>query len=365
MKNLFFIALVILILSSLVVAGCSAPAPTTPPDSNAQTPPAQAIDLLFATFTTETGFLSHGIKAFGADLEQKTNGRIKVEYSWAQALGKPQEYYDLTLRGVAPVGNFLPTQVPGVFQILEISGLPFIYPKSEIATNAYFELYKKGYLDKKLDEGLKTLFICVDAGNLFFTANKKVNTIADLKGLKIKAVGGLQNKVVESLGAVPVVITGTDIYPALEKGVVDGQIVGWAPLPAFKWCEVQKYAIEKQFTTTVFVLSMNKDVYNKLPADIQKIIDEMAADNNYGLIAAKGIDSLNTSAQKCFADHGGEILKLDSGSIEEMGKKFTPIFDEWIAEKEAKGLPARKTAQELYNSLITYGVDNPAFGYTP
>jgi TRAP-type C4-dicarboxylate transport system substrate-binding protein len=323
--------------------------------------------LLFASFTSDKSFMSDGIKAFAKDLEEKSQGRVKAEFSWGSALGKIPEYYDLTVRGVCDVGFANPVQcAKDIFQMDSISTLPFTVPTAMIHTKAIWELYKKGYLDKAMDdEKVKTLFIAGDAGSGFLTYKKPVRILADAKGLKLHCVPGMQMALAEAMGAVPVDMAGAEVYMALQTGTIDGHFKGYSPLPNFKWCEVAKYVTEPKLGAVFFAVFINRNTYNKLPKDIQAIIDEMAQDPKYGLIAAKQMDDLTEAGKQCLLKRGVQFLEWEPSALEELGKGLVPLWNKWIADREAKGLPARKALDQFYALQEKMGVKIPAVGYKP
>ncbi len=253
-----------------------------------------------------------------------------------------------------------------IFQMASISTLPFTFPTATIHTKAIQELYRKGYLDKAMDDDkVKTLFIAGDAGSGFLTYKKPVRTVADAKGLKLHCVPGMQMALAEAMGAVPVDMAGAEVYMALQTGTIDGYFKGYSPLPNFKWCEVAKYVTEPKLGAVFFAVFINRNTYNKLPKDIQAIIDEMAKDPKYGLIAAKQMDDLTEAGRQCLLKHGVQFLEWESSALEELGKGLAPLWNKWIADREAKGLPAKKALDEFYNLQVSMGVKIPAVGYKP
>lgn len=355
MKKLFLIPLIVVVVGSFILVGYAKPASAKP------------IKLLFASFTAADSFMSDGIKAFARDLEKKTNDRVAAEFSWGTVLGKIPEYYDLTVRGVCDVGLANPVQcAKELFPMAEISTLPFNFPSATLHTKALWELYKKGYLDKTMDdEKVKTLFLAGDAGSGLLTYEKPVTTLADIQGLKLHCVPGRQVAMAEAMGAVPVSMAGAEVYLALQTGTIDGHTKGYSPLPRFKWCEVAKYVTEPKLGSVFFAVFMNRKKYNKLPKDIQAIIDKMAKDNEYGLISARQMDYLTSRGKQCLLKHGVQIIQWEPAALEELGKRFALIWDNWIAERERKGLPAREALDLFYSLQEEMGIENPAVGYRP
>ena len=366
MKKLFAVPLIMLIVVGLILASCTPATPTTPTETEPPVTTTEPIKLIVATYSSENGFVSHGMKAFGADLVEKTNGKVQVEYSWSMALGKIPEYYDVLVNGVADIVHFSPYQTPGMFPLSEVGTLPWILPTAVIGTEAFHRVYEKGLLDSRFYEGIKPLFVCNDQGSNVRTANTPIRTLDDAKGIKIMIPGGeIYSGRATAMGLVPVVVTGPEVYMAIQKGTVEGQITGWCPMPQFKWCEVNHYATEPLIGGSPWCIAMNLDRYNSLPQDIKKVVDEMAASDKYRKVTADGLDELNEFARNCFLEHGNTILEWEPSALVELSEKNKPIFDKWIADNEARGLDPVALLNEYYYALEDLGIENPAVGYTP
>ena len=99
----------------------------------------------------------------------------------------------------------------------------------------------------------------------------------DLAGARIRTGGGQLSEIVKALGAVPVALSVPETYNALERGVVDGTILPYEAAKAFKLAEVTKHVVDVRIFTASQFTVMNLDKYNALPADLRKVIDELAA----------------------------------------------------------------------------------------
>ena len=110
----------------------------------------------------------------------------------------------------------------------------------------------------------------------FSHSKKEIKKLEDLKGMKIRCTG-MAAKIVQALGATPVAMPMGDTYDALSRGVVDGSMAPQEALQGWKWGEVVKFTIENfgsSYSTGMFVV-MNKEKWNSLPPDIQKIIEQI------------------------------------------------------------------------------------------
>lgn len=110
--------------------------------------------------------------------------------------------------------------------------------------------------------------------------NKKVEKLADLKGLKIRVMP-LYIPFMKSLGASPVTMPPTDIYTAVERGVVDGFM--WPRVGMISWGlqEVTKYMVEPGVFQMEPATMMNMDRWKKIPKDLQALIMEVMQDHEY------------------------------------------------------------------------------------
>jgi TRAP-type C4-dicarboxylate transport system substrate-binding protein len=105
---------------------------------------------------------------------------------------------------------------------------------------------------------------------------KRVNKLEDLKGMKLRSTGTVA-KIVSALGAVPVAMPQTETYEALSKGIVDGLMSPVEVLQGWKFGEVVGNTTLDLGTAygLGFFIVMNKEKWNSLPPDIQKIIEKI------------------------------------------------------------------------------------------
>lgn len=103
--------------------------------------------------------------------------------------------------------------------------------------------------------------------------NKPITKVADLKGLKIRC-SPTHIEFLKKVGAQPMVIPPPDVHTALERGVVDGFIWVAGLIRDWGWNEVVKYRVEPGFYKANNVVLINKDVWDRLPANLQQILQE-------------------------------------------------------------------------------------------
>ena len=395
MKKLLLVILSAIIISGIILGGCAEPAPApapapspapAPAPSPAPTPapapapapsPAPApkpepkpepIKLIDSEWGPPPELAKSGeaLLHWCEDFERLTGGRYVVEHVWGGALASIHESYDVLVSGMADMSQFIPKDVDKPFPMSEVPTLPFGYSPSDIRTKAWRNVLKKGYLDKEYAD-VKVIMMCAGASTDELFTIERVNSMAELKGLKLATAGGAtEQDILKDMGAVPVFAPPPDIYPMLEKGIVDGIFISGYGLYLNHYAEYVKYFnSDARMTGIIQVIALNKDVYNKMPDDVKLIVDQLADDDKYsiewGAIMAEEYEAFMNQ----FLTSTGTEIKWSAEDVQKFDDICVPYWDKFIQENEAKGYPAKQVIDEYYNSLKALGVEKPAAGYTP
>jgi TRAP-type C4-dicarboxylate transport system substrate-binding protein len=226
-------------------------------------------DFFPATHPTSVAMMQHWAKR----VEEVTDGLVKVDYYPAETLLKSGSIYEGVASGVADVGHDVSGYNIGRLPVLNamyVGGVEYKGSKAScyVARDLVNELKPKELEDTQL------MFIYGIAPGVLMTT-KPVRTLEDLKGLQIRA-SGANVDTLKLLGAVPVGITIAETYDSMSKGVVDGAILPAEPLKAFKLGEVTKYVTQSSLLyNTVHYCTMNKDLWNSFPKDVQDNINQV------------------------------------------------------------------------------------------
>ena len=178
----------------------------------------------------------------------------------------------------------------------------------------------------------------------------RVETIDDISAMRIRATG-LSAKIVSSLGGVPVSMSQGETYEALQRGVADATFCPIETLKGWKQGEVIDYVIDTRaigYTTSMFVV-MNKDKWNSLPPDIQKIFDEV----NEEWIDRHGYawDIIDEEGEEYVKSLGRTFISLSSEQERKFVQAVKPVLEEYVSEVEAKGLPGRDFLDDIISML--------------
>jgi len=226
---------------------------------------------------------------------------------------------------------------------MEAVDLPLGYKSGKVATQVAYEFYKR-MMPKELND-VKVLVIHAHGPGIL-AAKRDVNTLEDMKGMKIRTTG-LAAKMAKYLGAAPVAMPQNAAYEALQKGVVEGTFCPIEVLKGWKQAEVIDYVIETKalgYTTAMFVV-MNKQKYESLPADIQRIFDEVGEEwiERHGNVW----DSADRAGLEFVKELGKNIHGLSAAQEKLWIQSISPIVIDYQSKMEKQGLPGKKAVQVL------------------
>jgi TRAP-type C4-dicarboxylate transport system substrate-binding protein len=207
------------------------------------------------------------------EVEKRTNGRVQITVFPGGTLTPADKCYDGVVKGISDIGFSVLAYTRGKFPLTEVSDLPLGMKTGLVASKVINDYYKK-FKPKELDE-VKVMYLHGHGPGIIHS-KKEIKTLEDLKGMKIRCTG-MAAKIVGALGGTPVAMPMGETYDALSRGVVDASMAPQEALQGWKWGEVVKCTIENfgsSYSTGMFVV-MNKDKWNSLSPDIQKIIEQI------------------------------------------------------------------------------------------
>ena len=231
------------------------------------------INLSYSIFFPASHIQCKTAEAWAREIETRTGGRVKITVYPGGTLTKPAQAYEGVISGISDIAMSCPAYTRGRFPLLEALDLPVGYPDGKTASRVVDAMVRK-YKPKELSQ-VKTMYFHAHGPGILAT-RKPVASLADLKGMKIRATG-LSAKLVEALGGIPVAMSQPETYEALQKGVVEGTFCPMETLKGWKQGEVIHSVTDTSivgYTTSMYVV-MNKEKWAALPGDIQAIFEEV------------------------------------------------------------------------------------------
>ncbi len=315
------------------------------PAIGAGTAAAQQIELKVSHHVPPKHTIQKEFERWGAELAQKSGGRIKLSIFPAGQMGPPPRQLDLVRTGVADVAMILAGLLPGRTPLTEAMALPFVFNKEgsptplNAAQASPIVTGMAGALEKEYP-GSKILYIVASpAGSLFFS-KAVVRMPADLKGLRVRHNGPIPLATLKAWGATPASVAPAEVTDALSKGVIDGAIFNYEGGQAFQLGESVHAVTELNFAAGLFVILMNRAKYDSLPPDLRKLIDDTT-----GIEAAKRVgaawDKAEATGREYFLAKKAQIVVPDAAQHKAFRDAAKPVIDQTLADLEAKGVPAK------------------------
>ncbi|MBN1545622.1 MAG: TRAP transporter substrate-binding protein [Syntrophaceae bacterium] len=303
---------------------------------------AKTYNLTYSIFFPATHGQAKAGEAWAKEVEKRTQGRVKITVFPAGTLTPADQCYDGVVKGISDIGMSCFAYTRGRFPLMEVLDLPLGYPNGKVATqvaNDFYQMFKP----KELDD-VQVMYLHAHGPGLLHT-QKPVQKLEDMKGLKIRSTG-LSAKVISSLGGVPVAMPQGSTYESLQKGVVDGTIGPIEVLKGWKQAEVIKSTTncsEIGYTTSMFVV-MNKQKWNALPKDIQKIITDV--NREWIAVHGQAWDSTDEEGKAFTLSLGNQIIPLSKAESLRWKKAVSPVITDFVKATNAKGLPGEKAVNE-------------------
>ena len=312
---------------------------------------------MVTTWPPKLPVLQEGCERLAKLVEELTDGRIKIQVFAAGELVPPMGIFDAVSNGTVEVGSGAAYYWAGKVPAAQwFSAVPF--GLNADGMSAWFhagdglKLWEETYAPFNLvpKPGGST---GVQMGGWF---NKKINSIDDFKGLKMR-IPGLGGKVLAKAGATVVLTAGGEIFTNLERGVIDAtEWVG--PLHDLRmgFYQAAKYYYYPGWHEpgTYLEYFFNKKVYDSLPKDLQAILTAACMDNEQWCLAqfnARNAAALETLINK----HHVDLIKFPDDVMESLRKLSAEVVEEEAA-KDAMSKKVNESFKKFQKVVGTWGM---------
>jgi TRAP-type C4-dicarboxylate transport system substrate-binding protein len=292
-------------------------------------------------------------------VEQKTNGKVKIERFVGGALGGPLEQLGLASSGAADVIS------------LHIDQYAQQLPLHQITNTEQLTSGAQGV------ENVKTILHELEDTKPLFTAEQKKNNIVilhpycngptgvtakfpaesldDVKGKKVNVIAAYQREVFKELGWIPVNVQIPELYEALSRGVIDAIFMATAANVPMKWHELGKVHLAIGVNTIVSApLAFNRDSWNRLPADVQQAFWDAAWETAQWTAQATEENLKNT--YKAFEDVGAKVVFVsDKESVAFFKVLFKHSTKNWMDICKAAGVEKDAKVVDKYWDKMKWG----------
>jgi C4-dicarboxylate-binding protein DctP len=215
------------------------------------------------------------MEQFAADVKALSGGAVEVQIFGAAQLFKPNQHHAAVAGGKIESAIMLNFQWGGAIPEMSVTLIPYLMSRVELMKTFVGSDAAK-LLDAKMEaKGVKNLAWLVDANDGIFTSAKHpLIKPEDFKGVKIRGLNKLFDAGLAAMGASPTPMPGSEVYQALQTGVIDAGFTGVQAANSRRFYEVQKYGVASSIILAYDVLVVNPQWWAKLSPEARKAIEE-------------------------------------------------------------------------------------------
>ncbi len=266
-------------------------------------------------------------------IEAQSGGRIRIDLFPSMELGgAPAQLFDQARDGIADFVWTAPSFTPGRFPKIELFELPFLPSRRALVSSKATEDFAEASLGDEFRDVHPICFACSDGSVVH--SNRPVQTVSDIKGLRLHVQTKSAGDALAVLGARGVPMPSGQLPLAITQRVIDGCVDPWNIVPALKLQELLKAHTDfadSSFSAVTFVLAMNKASYDRLPADLKKIVDA-----NSGQTAATMAGTMWDIQAAAVADmvtaRGDSIITLQPDAVARWRKATELVIGGWLKQ---------------------------------
>ena len=358
MKKKLFVLLTCVLTAFVMLAGCNKESSGSGEEASASGSSAadeKVYELTLHHHDPVTASQGIFFEAMAKEVEENSGGRLKITNFHGGQLGGPRDTVDMVLNGTCDIGGGLPAFFPGLFPMSEALTLPMIgVETSDQATKALWDLYENyDYMKEEYSE-FKVLMLVAMNDSSIGTTDKEIKTVDDLKGMKIRVNAGPPTDFTIAAGATPMNIVIGELYSSLEKGVLDGVITDWNAFNAFKLYDQLNYVLDEHITVNPYFVLMNKNSFNSLPPDLQKVLEDATMTPEARAAFAAEYDKITLKMKDLFAEQDKMVYTLPPAEHDKLVALAGVAHDKWVEDKTDAGYPAQEVADKVVELLEKY-----------
>ena len=285
---------------------------------------AAEIELKFGHVGAPGSLFDISVNEFAKRANEKLKGKAVVQTFGSSQLGKDKELLQKLKLGTV---NFaLPSTVMStVADEFGLFEMPYLVKSRDHMARIEKELFWSKLAPAAEAKGYKILAVWENGFRHITNNARPINTPDDLKGIKLRTPkGAWRVKMFKSYGANPTPMSFSEVFTALQTGVIDGQENPFAQIYSAKFQEVQKYLSLTGHVYTPAYVAVGKETWEGLPSDIRQVLEETAVETQ--AFVYKTAAALETDLLQKLKDGGIKVNEADKAAFVAASKG---IYDEF------------------------------------
>lgn len=293
-----------------------------------------------------------GLYKYFEEIEKVTEGRVKVRPS-AKPLAPPTKNYQAVLSGIADIAWGPHGYTPGAFLLTEMVEFPFLTYDAGISSKAYWRTYKKFFEPTGMQDGVITLAMHVTSGGNIHMRTEDISTPDDFYGKKMRVQTSVLGNALQSLGAVPISGSLSELREFLSRGIIDGTMLSDELLYGFK---VNKYVNKVTqipggiYTNSAFII-MNKQKWEGISLKDRTAIMEISGEKLSVKMGRLWHENDIDARAKLIESLGDDYQVASESLIKAIDASFEEGRTRWFEKAKEQGVNGEQ-ALDYYKKLV-------------
>ena len=274
-------------------------------------------------------------------MERATGGKVTAQIKYR--LGPPPAQMDLVQDGAADLSWIFHGYQAGRFTATKLIELPGYEGNAEAASVAYWRVHEAHLAAANEHKGVKLIGLMTH-GPAHLHSARKVTSLEQVSGMKLRVPGGVGGDAGAALGATGIKVPAPKVYETLASNAADGVVMPFEARKGFKLTEVAQnvYEIPGGLYRGSFALIMNQETFDGLPADVRKALDENVFGEPASRMAGTVWDEIDVAGREVTTSTpDNSINPASPADVAAYGAIAEKIRTNVLAEIEAKGIDAQ------------------------
>ena len=284
-----------------------------------------------------------GAQAFIQRVEELAPGRVNFQHYPGEQLARAAGQLDAVRTGVADMAVVGLVYVTGQMPLSTSVEIPGLYTDAMQGARAFTQLARNELLEiEYLSQGVRPLFnFVVTPFQLLRTEAEPLTELSQLQGEPLRVAGATGELIAESLGAVGVAISPTDLYLSLERGVVEGAIAN--PASQFVYSTeriLESFTTNASLGNVAFALLVNERTWQQWPEDVREAMLEAGWEAGEGV--AQAYYDADQIAYERLREMGKTVYELSPEVQAQMSEALQAVEQRWLSQMAERNLPGEE-----------------------
>ncbi|MFC1971252.1 TRAP transporter substrate-binding protein [Chloroflexota bacterium] len=333
MKRILLISLMAVVVISIVFGGC------------AKSAPVQTITWKFSGYSSEGSYPTNTLRWWADEVEKKTNGQLKIDvYIAGSSPYKSKESLKSLRENLMEGAEVWAWAVGGEVQEIKVTSLPGFIPygiefREQLARD--FESDFAGIMAKHN----AYLYAFVESSERNIYLKEPANTLAEVKGRKLRSAGKEEQALSNNMGAVGTVMPGAEVYTSIQKGILDGVWHIDDTALTSKWYEILNYIVTTNWGGAGCYFCLNQTALDALPKDVRDVVIDLQP--KFKDVMFENLAKATKESRATLLKEGMEEITWPKADMDKLAELSNAIAMEWYQSTTPE-------AQKIYDKIEAY-----------